>query len=130
MSQPGVDAYGAQTSDLPFRASDHSNDGKRHLLLAASGSVATIKIPNILQALSHHSNLAIRLILTHSAANFLGGQSSEQPHLNSLLDIKNVESIYLDDDEWVRPWKRGDAILHIELRRCKLNFVLNRNSEV
>lgn len=109
----------AQTANLPspFRASNYSNDGKRHLLLAASGSVATIKIPNILQALSHHPNLSIRLILTKSAANFLGGQSSEQPHLSSLLEINNVEAIYLDEDEWLRPWRRGDAILHIELRR-------------
>jgi len=100
-----------------FKASDHANDGKRHLLLAASGSVATIKIPNILTALSHHPNLAIRVILTQSAANFLGGQSAEQPHIESLKHYKNVEGIYLDEEEWVRPWKRGDAILHIELRR-------------
>jgi hypothetical protein len=34
----------------PFSAADYKNDGKVHLLLAASGSVATIKIPNILKA--------------------------------------------------------------------------------
>jgi phosphopantothenoylcysteine decarboxylase len=101
----------------PFKASDFSNDGKKHLLLAASGSVATIKIPNIVTALSHHPNLSIRLVLTKSAAQFLAGQSHEQPHLASLSQIKNVDGIFYDEDEWAHPWQRGNPILHIELRR-------------
>lgn len=101
----------------PFVAADYNADGKIHLLLAASGSVATIKIPNILNALSHHSNLSIRVILTQSARNFLGGQSIEQPRVDSLGKINNVDGIFLDEEEWVHPWKRGQGILHIELRR-------------
>ena len=100
----------------PFLASSH-NDGKKHLLLAASGSVATIKIPNIVSALSHHPSLSIILILTQSAAHFLAGQSDEQPHLQSLLDVPNVDGIFLDEEEWRHPWKRGGGVLHIELRR-------------
>jgi phosphopantothenoylcysteine decarboxylase len=101
----------------PFVAAECSSDGKAHLLLAASGSVATIKIPNILKALSHHPNLAIRVILTKSATNFLQGQSTEQPHIEALRRIKNVEGVFLDEEEWAHPWKRGNGILHIELRR-------------
>jgi len=100
-----------------FTASDHLNDGKHHLLLAASGSVATIKIPNILNALSHHSNLAICVVLTKSATNFLAGQSAEQPYLERIRRIQNVEGIFVDEAEWAHPWKRGNSILHIELRR-------------
>lgn len=100
-----------------FIAADHRNDGKRHLLLGASGSVATIKLPNILQALSHHENLSIRLILTSSARRFLANQSAEQPSLHSLRRIPNVAGIYTDDDDWNPPWTRGRPILHIELRR-------------
>lgn len=100
-----------------FKAADYINDGKRHLLLAASGSVASIKIPNIVNALSHHPNLSIRLILTKSAAEFLAGQSAEQPYLKSLLEVENIDSIFFDEDEWKHPWKRGNPILHIELRR-------------
>lgn len=103
-------------------------DTKIHLLLAASGSVATIKIPLILKALltTHPpSTLSIRLILTRSAANFLAGQSAEQPTLASLLQIPGVDGIYLDEDEWGRGatvgaegvWTRGASVLHIELRR-------------
>ncbi|ESZ97554.1 hypothetical protein SBOR_2101 [Sclerotinia borealis F-4128] len=101
----------------PFTATAHASDGKLHLLLAASGSVATIKIPNILSALSHHSNLSICVILTRSATNFLQGQSTEQPHIDTLNRYANVQGVFLDEEEWVHPWKRGQSILHIELRR-------------
>ena len=100
----------------PFVAADHSNDGKKHLLLAASGSVATIKLPLIVNTLSRHGNkLSIRIIVTKSAQNFLTGQSAEQPVLESLKDT--VDGIYTDEDEWEKPWVRGGGILHIELRR-------------
>ncbi|KAI9671829.1 MAG: hypothetical protein M1831_003357 [Alyxoria varia] len=101
----------------PFIASEHARDGKYHLLLAASGSVATIKIPNIVQKLSKHANLSIRVIVTESSAKFLNGQSDEQPHLQSLTSLPNLDAIYRDEDEWNAPWVRGAPILHIELRR-------------
>jgi len=98
-------------------AKDQADDKKFHLLLAASGSVATIKIPNIVRGLAKQSNLAIRIILTESAARFLQGQSEEQPSLDTIADYPNVEAIYRDEDEWKEPWVRGAPILHIELRR-------------
>lgn len=101
----------------PLNASDHFNDGKYHLLLAATGSVATIKIPNILRSLSQYDNLSIRVLLSESAAHFLQAQAEEQPALFQIENIKNVDAIYLDADEWRKPWIRGDSILHIELRR-------------
>lgn len=93
------------------------NDGKKHLLLAASGSVATIKIPNIIQGLSQHKDLSIRLVLTSSAAQFLKGQAEEQPSLADIAKMPNVDGIYEDEDEWAHPWTRGAPILHIEMRR-------------
>ncbi|KAI1616399.1 phosphopantothenoylcysteine decarboxylase [Exophiala viscosa] len=100
-----------------FSAAAHTDDGKHHVLLAASGSVATIKIPQIAQALSQHPNVSIRIVLTKSAEEFLQGQSAEQPPLESLRSLPNIEGIYHDEDEWSKPWVRGDKILHIELRR-------------
>ena len=99
---------------------DAIEDGKIHLLLAASGSVATIKLPLIISSLSRHPNLSIRVIFTQSATRFLAGQSHEQPTVASLSSLPNVDGVYQDDDEWVEPWTRGARILHIELRRCKL----------
>ncbi|EGO60319.1 hypothetical protein NEUTE1DRAFT_115689 [Neurospora tetrasperma FGSC 2508] len=91
----------------------------KNILLAASGSVATIKIPEIVKALARHGDkIRIRIILTHFAKHFLGGQSKEQPVYSSLLDYPHVEAIYDDADEWgPEPWQRGASILHIELRR-------------
>ena len=100
-----------------FSAAAFDNDGKHHILLAATGSVATIKIPLIAQALDRHPNVSIRIVLTESAKQFLQGQSAEQPPLLSLTDLPNVDGIYYDADEWSKPWVRGDKILHIELRR-------------
>lgn len=93
------------------------HDDKIHLLLCATGSVATIKIPNMINELAKHPHIAIRLIFTTSAKNFLQGQSEEQPSLMSIEKLPNVEAIYFDEDEWKEPWKRGNKILHIELRR-------------
>jgi phosphopantothenoylcysteine decarboxylase len=93
------------------------NDGKNHLLLAASGSVAVIKLPLIISSLASHPNLSIRVILTKSATHFLAGQSPEQPTVASLSFLPNVDSVHQDEDEWIEPWKRDAKILHIELRR-------------
>lgn len=108
---------GVPDSSAPFLLSQHLHDGKSHLLLCASGSVATIKIPNIIFSLAHHSNLSIRLVLTSSATRFLAGQADEQPSLEAIRALPNVDGIYVDEDEWAEPWVRGGKILHIELRR-------------
>ncbi len=96
---------------------DSINDGKVHLLLAASGSVATIKFPLIISALENHPDLSIRVILTKAATQFLAGQSPEQPTVSSLTSLPNVDGVHLDDEEWSYPWTRNSKILHIELRR-------------
>lgn len=93
------------------------DDGKKHLLLAASGSVATIKLPLIISWFEKHKDLSIRVIVTKSATNFLAGQSPEQPTVASLASLPNVDGVYLDEDEWSDPWTRNANILHIELRR-------------
>ncbi|KAM5455587.1 putative phosphopantothenoylcysteine decarboxylase [Microsporum audouinii] len=100
-----------------FSAANYAHDGKVHILLAATGSVATIKIPNIVASLGSQDKFSIRIIVTESAANFLNGQSDEQPSLQQIRRMKGVEGIYHDEDEWKKPWVRGADILHIELRR-------------
>lgn len=95
------------------------NTTRKHLLLAASGSVATIKIPEIIKSLAKYQDrLSIRIILTSSARQFLNGQSAEQPTVSLLTHMPSVDAVYDDADEWgPQPWKRGASILHIELRR-------------
>jgi phosphopantothenoylcysteine decarboxylase len=101
----------------PFVAADYAHDSKKHCLLCASGSVATIKLPKICEALSTSNRISIRIILTSSAAQFLAGQSAEQPTVSSLLAIPNVDGVYTDADEWAPPWTRNAGVTHIELRR-------------
>lgn len=117
-TQIGHDAY----HDQHVRNSTESlelarSDGKRHVLLAASGSVATIKLVQIIKGLARHGNLSIRLILTSSARQFLGGQSHEQPTVAEVSNLPNVDAVYTDASEWAHPWKRGAPVLHISLRR-------------
>ncbi|KAI9706316.1 MAG: hypothetical protein M1820_004892 [Bogoriella megaspora] len=100
-----------------FTAADYKNDGKKHLLLATTGSVATIKLPSMLQALSKHPKISTRVIISKSSLQFLQGQSNEQPHWGGLCDTPGVDAVYTNDDEVQRPWIRGSPILHIELRR-------------
>ncbi|KAK6535223.1 hypothetical protein TWF694_001691 [Orbilia ellipsospora] len=131
------------TPQTAFQASLHADDSKTHILLAATGSVASIKIPLILSALSKYSNTSVRLILTTASLLFL-------PPLHQLLKIPNLDGIHLDHHEWPTAlhspslvqelgteilsipdsdsnsnslqessiWSKvGDPILHIELRR-------------
>jgi hypothetical protein len=104
--------------DQPFIAKNCRNDKKFHILLAASGSVATIKLPNITKALCQNQQVSVRIIVSEAAERFLMNQSSEQPILDSLQQIDGVDGIYRDQDEWSPPWTRGGTVLHIELRKC------------
>jgi phosphopantothenoylcysteine decarboxylase len=117
MSTTLTDAAKLQATSPAAGVAATLDDGKKHLLLAASGSVATIKLPLIIAALGSHANVSIRIILTQSASHFLGGQSAEQPTVASLAALPGVDGVYVDEDEWVVPWTREANILHIELRR-------------
>ena len=120
MTSPFTSASSAASASA-FRASDHLPSSQHHLLLACSGSVATIKLPLIINSLTTTNHdprlLSIRIILTASASAFLAGQSAEQPSVADISRMPSVDGIYHDSDEWAPPWTRGAPILHVELRR-------------
>ncbi|CUS13477.1 unnamed protein product [Tuber aestivum] len=102
----------------PFLASDHQ-DSKKHLLLATTGSVATIKLPQLLKALSQTfspESLTIHLLLTRSSENFLTPADLDEASANPL-----VSRVWRDADEWAFPsggvYTRECPVLHIELRK-------------
>ncbi|CAZ82447.1 unnamed protein product [Tuber melanosporum] len=101
----------------PFLASDHQ-DSKKHLLLATTGSVATIKLPQLLSALSKTfspETLTIHLILSPSSKNFLSPADLCEIGANPL-----VSRLWSDADEWAFPsgvYTRECPVLHIELRK-------------
>ncbi|KAJ5653482.1 hypothetical protein N7490_000485 [Penicillium lividum] len=94
-------------SSASFSAKQYRDDEKLHVVLAATGSVATIKLPNIAEALCRHPSIS----------------SLEQPILDGLRQIKGVDAVYRDDDEWGTPWTRGANILHIELRKVNIEHI-------
>ncbi|TGZ84789.1 flavo protein [Ascodesmis nigricans] len=78
----------------------------RKILIFATGSVATIKLPLLISQLSSQGH-NIRVILTPSASRFLHSSTTIPPHI----------PVYGNEDEWSTPWTRGDPVLHIELRK-------------
>ena len=105
----------SQVSPTPFIAEHYTNDKKTHVLLAA----ATIKLPNIAEALCRNKNISVRILVTEPAEKSIAGQSLEQPVLDALLQIDGVDAIYRDEDEWTPSWTRGGPVMHIELRKCQ-----------
>lgn len=76
------------------------DDGKIHVLLGCTGSVATIKVPLIIDKLFQiygNAKISIQLVVTKSAGHFLKG-----------LKINNNVKIWRDEDEWANFNERID----------------------
>jgi len=78
-----------------------------NILIACTGSVATIKIPEILEKLAKIENVKIKLVVSQNSQHFL-------PQLSELGIVG--ETILTDQHEWSSWSDRGDPVLHIELR--------------
>jgi phosphopantothenoylcysteine decarboxylase len=80
-----------------------------NVLLGVTGSVAAIKTPELKQALLAAGH-EVRILATRAATHF--------------FDVKAVGAL-TDDDEWPEQgYTRGDAVLHIDLRRWADTLVL------
>lgn len=83
-----------QGPPVPFQQYlSKEDDGKIHILLGATGSVATIKVPLIIDKLFQIygvNKISIQLVITKCASHFLKG-----------LKISNQVKIWRDEDEWV-----------------------------
>jgi phosphopantothenoylcysteine decarboxylase len=80
-----------------------------NILLFATGSVATIKLPLLVDTLQQHP-LNVIVIVSPTARRFLTDATAAR--------ISRVAKLYTDEDEWAQqPWNRGDPVLHIELRK-------------
>lgn len=81
---------------------------KIHILLAVTGSVATIKIPLIIDKLKqvYKDKAEMQLIVTTSAEHFMKG-----------LKIPSDVRVWHDGDEWNSRKGVPDTMLHVRLRR-------------
>ncbi|GLG94845.1 Putative phosphopentothenoylcysteine decarboxylase, partial [Gryllus bimaculatus] len=79
---------------------------KRHLLIGCTGSVASIKLPEIIQEFKKIAgeNVEIRVVVTQYANHFFKES-----------DLPNSIEVFNDEDEWKAWNSRGDPVLHIEL---------------
>ncbi|PLW13912.1 hypothetical protein PCANC_08204 [Puccinia coronata f. sp. avenae] len=89
---------------------NQSTSKKINVLIAASGSVAAIKLPLIIKELSQYERLEVQVVTTQSALHFF------QP--SQLVNDKGeLVKVWTDDQEWKSWSKISDPIVHIELRR-------------
>ncbi|QLL34182.1 hypothetical protein HG536_0G00390 [Torulaspora globosa] len=102
---------------VPFMEFFQKQDDKKfHILLGATGSVATIKVPLIIDKLFKiytREKVSIQLIVTKPAEHFLKG-----------LKISTDVKIWREEDEWSGFRKLGDPVLHHELRRWADIFLI------
>lgn len=92
------------------------DDGKIHILLGATGSVATIKVPLIIDKLFKlytPEKVSVQLVVTKRAEHFLKG-----------LKISTDVKIWRDEDEWFGFKRMGDPVLHTELRKWADIFLI------
>jgi len=94
-------------SPSPTTSASPSSSRRPHLLLGLSGSVAAIKAVELVSLLSVWAE--VRVIATRKARHFFEAAQVEQ------MGVK----VYCDEDEWKKEdvWKKGESVLHIELRR-------------
>ena len=68
-----------------------------NILLCCTGSVATIKVPELLDRLRAHPDTMVRLVVSENSKHFL-------PPLSSLGLVG--DTVLCDEDEW-SSWYRG-----------------------
>lgn len=82
------------------------------VLLGVTGSVAAIKTPELFAALNARGH-SVRIVATRPATYFFDPAAIQPIH-----GASNRNVVALDEDEWPGDrYRRGDEVLHIELRR-------------
>lgn len=105
------------------------NDGKRRILVMASGSVAAVKVPELVEKLINQG-FYIDLVLTRAGGFFLGVEYRGErgwDAVGRLLGLRDADGtprleVWEDEDEWGSYGAVGDTVLHVEL--AKRNTVL------
>src|SRR5580658_6984917 len=98
-----------------------------NVLLGATGSVAAVRVPALFAALAEAGH-AVKIVATDAATYFFD-VTSLGPHSADAGRQRDPSVVVLDEDEWPGRtsgdlYERGDAVLHIELRKWADAFVL------
>jgi phosphopantothenoylcysteine decarboxylase len=110
------------TSDIPTlplspQIPHNTQYRKPHILLCFTGSVATVKVPEIAVLLSEFAD--VRLIASSEAAIYFLDRSNEYNSLvwDEFQKIGGKSLVIPESIEWSTWEKIGDPVVHIELRR-------------
>lgn len=87
---------------------------KKNILIGCTGSVATIKLKELIEALLSTYDCAVGVVLTEKAGHFVD--------LDSILLTGAL--LYRDEDEWSAWQGRGDPVLHVDLTKWADVFVV------
>lgn len=93
-----------------------------NVLLGVTGSVAAIRVPDLFAELRQAGH-TVKVVATQASLYFFDPASlTNSPK-------RDPETVILDEDEWPgraagQHWQRGDAVLHIDLRRWADLFVI------
>ncbi|CCV00215.1 unnamed protein product [Malassezia sympodialis ATCC 42132] len=107
-----------------------------HVVLACTGSVASVKVPNIVAGLLAYAPVHVHVVASAAALHFFDADAVDAldtrartfgVHELAALNCAAGESadsvvaprakVWRDADEWAAWAKVGDPVLHIELRR-------------
>ncbi|KAJ8975637.1 hypothetical protein NQ317_013789 [Molorchus minor] len=85
------------------------------ILIGCTGSVATIKLPQLINGLLNLDdvNVEVRICVTEHSKHFYNE-----------IDIPENINIFSDTDEWAAWSNRGDPVLHIELAKWADIFLI------
>jgi phosphopantothenoylcysteine decarboxylase len=99
------------------------SSGRKKCLIGCSGSVATVKVPELAVTLSSHYDVLI--VASSNALFFLErSQQYNSQAWKDFLSIGGIRRLIRDEDEWKAWDKMGDDVLHIVLRRWADIFVI------
>ncbi|ODN82093.1 hypothetical protein L202_02407 [Cryptococcus amylolentus CBS 6039] len=105
-----------------YRPPEEAHDGLFRLVLITSGSVASIKVPDIVAALAKNRDIDVQIVATKASTHFYS-QNDIDSSVRKSLQLSDSATgdvgykVWTDTDEWSDWRKVGDPILHIELRR-------------
>ncbi|RHZ29633.1 hypothetical protein DYB31_007757 [Aphanomyces astaci] len=108
--QPLLHAHHVLTDDNTSSSTDQPR--RPRVLLAASGSVATVKVPALAVQLAAVAD--VRVVVTKAAQFFLDKAATYDPEAHAAFIALSLP-ILRDDDEWNAWSSLGDPVLHIHV---------------
>jgi phosphopantothenoylcysteine decarboxylase len=86
------------------------------VLICASGSVATLKVPEIVVELSKYEFIDFRIVCSHASLHFIRNAEIYNPLVwSQFQSCGGMSLVFTDEEEWTIWQKIGDPVLHIEL---------------